>query len=963
MAFFRSYIYLFFLCIGSLGKAQSNVFKNLLQNNGLPSNDCYKIHQDAKGYIWVATEKGICKYNGQYFTNYNISKGLPNNVCLFIFEDKHQNIYPITYQGGVGVIYNNTLSDVQNTVKDLKLKYETEFNNYLFCAYQDTAENIFIGGSNVLFELKKNKQIIRFDFVHTDYVTISKLFSYKKTLYAITEKGISNLQSKQIVFPIDMSSHYIPRYCTYKDTMFFVYDNTIYKVKDLSIQLIKHISLPSHITSFRFFNDSTLLLGSNSGLYKYQLNTEAIYDYEDLKNKYVTDVLIDNEQNIWASTLGNGIYSANNVQLNQINQLYNQSITSLFCDSNYLCVGTNNGSCYYRNLTQNSTAYTKVDLNDISNNFIKSIKQHAIHNHNIYIAYGDKIVIYNIKTRTYETQKTSSIKSIAKTQNNQLFATTVSGLIHLNLLAKNNSFTFQTLPVELVHNNIYSIEYDSIENGYLLGKINKIEKYKNDKLQSIPIKGRIDKIQTKNQKLFWFLNNDIGIQIYDRNKIITLLKNDTENYNDFYLENDSVAWVGGSSGLTKLDINTKALTIKHKTIYQLSNVDLDFNIKQLILIKNTFLFGTTNGLFEIDKKDLSCTNYNIPIYASNVMVNGEAQLIDSVYNLKDFQTNISIQFNGLYFQNPNKIHYRYKLLPIDTAWQYTAINKLDFPNLTSGNYTLIINACDKYNYWSSSYLSLKINIALPFYKTWWFLTLVYVLFALCIGLIFYYIYYKNNKKREYEYELKNKIIRAEEIAFTSQLNPHFIFNAINSIQRYILKSKPEEAFNHLSKFSNLMRGILVNSKSETVSLISDIENLKLYMELEKLRFNNKLNYSIVTHFEPDANLKIPPMLIQPYIENAIWHGIMSKTEGGNVTIDYYLENGKLLVTIKDDGIGRIASKKITSVKQGTGSGMVISQNRLKLFSEKRNASYAIEITDLYKDEIPAGTLVKLFIPI
>ena len=935
----------------------------MLQNNGLPSNDCYKIYQDSKGYIWVATEKGICKYNGQYFANYNISKGLPNNVCLFIFEDKRHNIYPITYEGGVAVISNNTLSDAQNRAQDLKLKYKTDVNNYIFCAYQDTADNLFIGGSNVLFELKKNKRVIRFDFTNTNYATISRLFNYKGALYAITEKGILNIRSKQIVHRFNMTSQYIPRYCTYKDTVFFVYDNAIYKIKGLGIQLVKSFSLPSRITSIGFFNDSVLLLGSTSGLHKHQLKTNVTYDYEDLKNKFVTDVLIDSEQNIWASTLGNGIYSANSVQLNQINQLHNQSITTLFCDSNYLCVGTNNGSCYYMNLRQRATAYTKIELSDITNDFPKTIKNIAIGNDNIYIAYGDKLAIYHIKTKTSEAQKVISIKSITKTQNDQLFATTISGIIHLNLLAKKRLSKLQESPLELEHNNIYSIEYDSIENGYLLGKINKIDKYKNNKLKSINIKGRIDKIKTKNQKLFWFLNNDIGIQIYNRSKITTLLKNNTENYIDFYLENDSVAWIGGSGGLTKLEIDAKNLTIKHKITYQLSNVDLDFNIKQLTLLKNTFFFGTTNGLFEINKKDLNCAHYNIPIYTSNVMVNGQAQLIDSVYNLKDFQTNISIQFNGLYFQNPNKIHYRYKLLPIDTAWQYTAINKLDFPNLTAGNYTLTVNACDKYNYWSNNYLNLKITIALPFYKSWWFLTLVYVIFALFIGLIFYYIYYKNNKKREYEYELKNKIIRAEEIAFTSQLNPHFIFNAINSIQRYILKSKPEEAFNHLSKFSSLMRGILVNSKSETVTLISDIENLKLYMELEKLRFNNKLNYSIVTHFEPHASLKIPPMLIQPYIENAIWHGIMSKPEGGSVNIDYFMEPGKLIVTIKDDGIGRTASKKISSVKQGTGSGMTISQNRLKLFSEKRNASYAIEIIDLYTNELPTGTLIKLSIPI
>lgn len=959
--FIKSYLCLCFLCISYLAKTQSNIFKHITQSDGLTSNDCYKIHQDAKGFIWITTEKGICKYNGKYFSNFTISKGLPNNVCVSLFEDNKHNIYPFTYDGSVSVIKNNNFSDEIKKVKPLTIKTPYIVNNIALCGTEGTDGKVYIGYFNKYLEIAKNNNVI---FRSLSYNAITHLYTYQHKLYGITQSGIVDIKANSLVFYYNLEKSIPSRYCTYKNKTYFVYENNLFVIDELTIRKLKSLPEKNRITCLQFLNDSVLVLGTINGLSQFDLKNNIIIKHEQLNNKIITDILIDYENNMWVSTLGYGVYLNNNSHINSYTEFNDVSITAICGDATKLFIGTQNGDCYYKFIDSSKSNFSKTVITKINYTALNQIKNIEINKNRVFVAYSHKVVVYDFDKNTYIEDKVTALKSLSKTYNKAIYATTFNGLINLLELSNEKRFNKIDEKISIKNNtNNYSLEYDTIRKLFIIGHYNTLSEFKNKTLLTLPNEGRVDKIQTKNQMLFWLLNNDIGIQIYDRHKITTVLKNDTESYNDFYLENDSLAWIGGSNGLTKLELNTKTFTIKHKTTYLLNNTDFVFNIKKLLLIKNTFYFGTVNGLFEINKKDLNSLNYNIPIYTSNVIVNGVLQKIDTLYNLTDFQTNISIQFNGLYFQNPNKIKYRYKFLPIDTAWKYTAINKLDFPNLTSGNYILTINACDKYNYWSSNYLTIKINIATPFYKTWWFLILCYVIAILFIALIFYYIYDRNNKKREYEFELKNKIIRAEEIAFTSQLNPHFIFNTINSIQRYVLKSKPLEAFNHLSIFSNLMRNILVNSKSETIPLANDIENIKIYLQLEKLRFNEKLNYEINTHFQLSTSLTIPPMLIQPYIENAIWHGIMSKDAGGNVWIDYYLERDNLIVTIKDDGIGRTASSQINSIKSGTGSGLLIAENRLKLFSLKKNRNYKLEIIDLTENNHPSGTLIKLSIPV
>jgi LytS/YehU family sensor histidine kinase len=215
-------------------------------------------------------------------------------------------------------------------------------------------------------------------------------------------------------------------------------------------------------------------------------------------------------------------------------------------------------------------------------------------------------------------------------------------------------------------------------------------------------------------------------------------------------------------------------------------------------------------------------------------------------------------------------------------------------------------------------------------------------------------------------ELRNKTSELEMQALRAQMNPHFIFNSLNSINRFIMQNEQEQASEYLTKFSRLVRHIFQNSQDAYITLEEELETLKLYLDLETLRFDDHFKYHISIH--PDleiSSLRVPPLIIQPYVENAIWHGLMHKEEDGSVEIEIFPENEHLVIIIRDDGVGRkmaaaLGSKSATHHKS---MGLKITADRIALFNHSNVKESFVHINDLvHSDGLPAGTEVIIKIP-
>jgi len=237
-----------------------------------------------------------------------------------------------------------------------------------------------------------------------------------------------------------------------------------------------------------------------------------------------------------------------------------------------------------------------------------------------------------------------------------------------------------------------------------------------------------------------------------------------------------------------------------------------------------------------------------------------------------------------------------------------------------------------------------------------------------LSLLIIYIRTRQISAREkIKAELTTQVAEAEMKSLRAQMNPHFIFNSLNSINTFILKNQTETASDYLTKFSRLIRAVLNNSKHKLVSLEDELEALRIYLELEQLRFNHKFDFNITIDQYLDANrVFIPPLLIQPYVENAIWHGLMYKDGHGKIDIMAHQEDPNIRFTILDNGIGREKAKTYKSAYKvkGKSLGMSITADRIATINKLYQCEAKITISDLYDTNQQAtGTKVTVVLPI
>jgi LytS/YehU family sensor histidine kinase len=232
-----------------------------------------------------------------------------------------------------------------------------------------------------------------------------------------------------------------------------------------------------------------------------------------------------------------------------------------------------------------------------------------------------------------------------------------------------------------------------------------------------------------------------------------------------------------------------------------------------------------------------------------------------------------------------------------------------------------------------------------------------LLFLLVIGTIGgVYILRVSKQRRIANQQLALRSLR-------SQMNPHFIFNALNSVNSFISENDERSANKFLSEFSRLMRSVMENSEHDFISLSKELEIIRIYMQLEHFRFKDKFNYTIEVDESIDEDaLQLPPMLIQPYIENAIWHGLRYKNEIGNLSLSFKLNSDKLVITLIDDGIGRTKSAEIKTANQLKNKSTALKNinERINIFNELHKIKIEVIISDVESDG--SGTKVILYIP-
>lgn len=350
------------------------------------------------------------------------------------------------------------------------------------------------------------------------------------------------------------------------------------------------------------------------------------------------------------------------------------------------------------------------------------------------------------------------------------------------------------------------------------------------------------------------------------------------------------------------------------------------------------------------------------VFISHLEINGSDTAVGDFYLLDHDQNFISMNFAGFVDNHPAQLQYRYMMKGYDEDWTYTNTPHAQYSHLRPDEYVFLVYAMDNRGIWSESPAKITFFISQPFWNTWLFYAILIIAFLLFAVLVLFW-----GLKRSREKALMNKQSLLSELkVLRAQMNPHFTFNTLSSIQHFIGNNNNEEAISYLSKFAKLMRSIMENTKKPTIPVKDEIGALQLYMELERLRLNGKFDFEIKVDPEIDGQYdQIPSLLIQPYVENAIWHGFKNKKDRGRIVVELKRKDNFIICIIEDNGIGREASRKMNGAQhQHKSMGMEITKERLEIINRLNNSPLSVNIIDLKAASGDAsGTKVEIFIPL
>lgn len=356
---------------------------------------------------------------------------------------------------------------------------------------------------------------------------------------------------------------------------------------------------------------------------------------------------------------------------------------------------------------------------------------------------------------------------------------------------------------------------------------------------------------------------------------------------------------------------------------------------------------------------------NYPLTVDNVLVNDTIAVSNATpgtTQIFSYQQNaLCFNFSVLDFISPGAVEYYYMLENFDNGWVYAGKqHTIRYPQLPPGKYTFRVKAKRENGGFYKQEGNFRFYIRPAFWQTIWFkLTLLFLLAA-----SIYWLLKKRVQSVRYNAEMKQKVAEAETIALRSQMNPHFIFNSLNSIDNLIQQNEKEKATLFLARFAKLIRAILENSKYESIPCWKDIETLKLYLEMEGLRWGDKFQYGVLaTENIEQGDYKVPPLIVQPYVENAILHGLMNKQGGEKrLLINVSIENNFIKYTIEDNGVGIAKAEvyKVMNRPKHVSTGMELAAKRIQYFNGTETKD--VQITNLYDEEgKAAGTRVEVFI--
>ncbi|MVO09838.1 hypothetical protein GOQ30_11770 [Flavobacterium sp. TP390] len=977
------FLYLLFIISTSILHAQTPICVQLTEKDGLPDYEIYDLIEDTKGFVWIAANKGLYRYDGKDFLHFNH----PNKRGLSVFGlklDKKGRVWCNTISGQIFYIEKEQMH--------LFADFQDNINGKLPEFIIDDEKLIVLTEEGIIqLDLKTRKKVVIKDtsiissmynapFFYNDKLHLlhgSNLLSYQQKSFSKLKSFKTLLSSGNYkIIPLELSDNLL--FSIYSNQIFFEYYNHNVWSRIPTPKEIEHLQINQ-----LFYHNKEIWMATNKGVYVYELNLNAQFFLKRtlLIGENCTKVLRDKNLNFWISTLDNGIFVLPNLGIAKVNSLEHEIITDFeYFNSNTLLFGTIDGKIGWFDSENLKTTIFSLPSQAKVNKVVFDSYRNLI-----YISQENKGYVWNIqKNEIYNCPQLSLAKTLLVEQDALIFGTynkcvkfnfnnfesySVSKSI-LNTIPKNNPTLFIFKNATIRNKRTYTAAKNK-ENEYWISYVDNLFYYSND--------STFKKVKHKNKPVFavdiltdndaWVSTFENGLLLLNEDQVKKSYTTDEgllSNYLGKIQNDSSFLWITTNQGLQKFNKKTNQFSNLLK-----SDGLETYDYYDMQVIGDYLFLSSRKGVYRVHKQNAFKKNITPDIFFTTVEVNGVNQKIKEKYDLDFEKSSIKISFNITGFQKEAFIDYEYRLTPLNKDWQKTdnGLNVLRYNSLSAGEYALEVRAKHK-NGLPSQKKTISLIVHAPFWKKWWFYASLAVAFLLLIGL---YNYYRNQKKtREQELTLeKTKVER--ELLFSqlenlrSQMNPHFIFNALNSIQEYIVTNEKDMASTYLVKFSRLIRMYLDHSRTQDVLLQNEIKALQLYLDLEKDRFEDTLEYDIqIQDNLISQNLYIPSLFIQPYVENAIKHGLLHKPSNRQLIIKFYIHDNLLFCEIFDNGVGRVEALKIKSVRPENHQSFATSANekRVNLLNRMRQNKIKVFIEDLQDENGQAcGTKVIIQIPI
>lgn len=936
--------------------AQHPYFYTLNDEDGLPSNEVYQVIQDDFGFIWIGCDAGLFRYDGFNFKNYQSNLQSSRSISN-LRKDKNGVIWCQNFTGQIFHVSKDTLHLFHDAKEESR-----HFPSYTI----DSKNRIWIANDNHLLVLSEKGKMVK--EIDSEYLNRSDIFfndiefSNSNVIYAgLNTNEYLEIDSRNFKFrfieshsPFTMKNNFLDfgnRICLFKETnperKYFL--SEIHPEKgEINIS-----ELPMKDGGFNYSvveSDGNLLLCNSDGIYVLNEKGIRLNNFPTLfEGQKISSCFKDKEGNLWVTSLQDGIFIIPDFRIGVINKansiLSDNNISSLFLEeSDRIIFGTYSGLIYRYFINENKLELIK----DNSENKYRAVRNILENGNELFVARG----LFCILSEGNE-------KIIPGLNNcrdfilngNRIFFITNDRLGYYDLSLEKINILREKGGRKVACNTMNNEIYFGCDDGLFLFKNEKMTEITNGKqsihVSDLSFNGRTLWAATHQHDIFKYENQSLSKWNHDTKENIggiksLLVKNGQLFYTDI-------------NGLSIHDLNKKT----KRTIDYHDGLAVQ-EINDIILIGDKIVLATLKGLmvlpFNLETKNEIAPSISI------ISVKSDQEFIRNPNEITiDYgNQNLNIHFIATAFKSRGKFHYKYRINDYSEEWVEISSNspELNIPFLPSGDYVLEVIAVNEDGISSNKPAKITIHVNAPFWEKWWFYVLIFVLSIGIAGLIFFFrIRYLQQKAKA-----KHKVLLSQLSALKAQMNPHFLFNTLNSIQALVLEKDIKNANYYLSRFSTLTRKILAASDSNDISLEEEISILELYLEMEKLRFGDDFKYEIKNL--ADGYLKIPSMIIQPYVENALKHGLLHKKGDKKLDIIFEKKGNQLICIIDDNGVGRLKAMEIKNRQQKQHSSFATRaiEKRISLLNESRSVKIELEIKDKSENDIPTGTTIIIRIP-